>query len=120
MAVVNDINKAIRKSGQKYMKPKRVDKISAPDNEIRIPPARDRLKRKSRCCLGTWYATVLPQKILLNIVIIEMFANTRAISPLPSLPHILVVNTTRAKLARRIINFVTIVLVVFLYNICSG
>jgi hypothetical protein len=120
MAVVSDIKREIRKRGRKYPDPKTREKMIAPDNEITNAPKNDVLIRRLRCKTGAWYAIVLPQKILLNIEIIEIFASTSAISPLPSLPHVRVVNTTSPKFASRIMNFVIIVRLVFLDNILSG
>jgi hypothetical protein len=55
-----------------------------------------------------------------NIAIIEILAITRAIFPLPSVPHIWVVKTTREKFSSRIMNLVTIVHIVFPRNILSN
>ena len=117
MEVVSDIRRDIRKSGRKYRIPNKSEKIIAPQSEIITEPEKDTISRNSRRCLGTWKAIELPQKTLLKIDIIETFAITRAISPLPSLPHIRVENTTRAKLVRRIINFEPIVNAAFFDNI---
>jgi hypothetical protein len=115
--VVTDKRKAIRNNGRKYLNPNKSEKIKAPHIETTSAPANDKIKSELRRIRGACQAIVLPQKMLLNIEIIDTFAITSAISPRPSLPHIRVVNTTRPKLASNIMNFEKIVCVVFLDNI---
>lgn len=116
-SVESDRKKDIGSRKVKFLNPKSSEKNSEPVRDTRRAPADPAVRRISLFITGVWKAIVLPQNTFPNMAIIEMFASNRAISPLPSLPHSLVLATTRAKLAARIRNLVTMVIDVFLDNI---